>query len=98
MPSDTTKMGTAIMKTGMAKAKVAVLLSRPMMDQEAKDIVREVRERTRRLIEEHKEGFMQLGALLLEKEVIFADDIERILGPKAQPAGDDRFETPAEHE
>ena len=35
---------------------------------------------------------MQLGALLLEKEVIFAEDIEKILGPKAKPAEEDRFE------
>ncbi|MBR6933378.1 MAG: cell division protein FtsH, partial [Bacteroidales bacterium] len=69
-----------------------------LMDQEVKDIVREVHDRTRRLIEDHRDGFMQLGALLLEKEVIFAEDIERILGPKVQPSGDDRFETPAEHE
>jgi hypothetical protein len=38
------------------------------------------------------DGFMQLGNLLLEKEVIFAEDIERILGPKVKPAQDDRFE------
>ena len=69
-----------------------------LMDQEVKDIVREVHDRTRRLIEDHRDGFMQLGALLLEKEVIFAEDIERILGPKVQPSGDDRFETPAENE
>jgi hypothetical protein len=33
---------------------------------------------------------MQMGALLLEKEVIFAEDIERILGPKVKPAEDDQ--------
>ena len=35
------------------------------------------------LLEENKEGFMRLAALLLEKEVIFADDLERIFGPRA---------------
>jgi len=63
-----------------------------LMDQEVKDLIQEVHDRTRRIIEENKEGFMQLGALLLEKEVIFAEDIERILGPKVKPAEDDRFE------
>jgi len=63
-----------------------------LMDQEVKDLIGEVHDRTRRIIDENKEGFMQLGALLLEKEVIFAEDIERILGPKVKPAADDRFE------
>jgi cell division protease FtsH len=61
-----------------------------LMDEEVKAIVQEVHDRTYRLIEEHKEGFMQMGALLLEKEVIFAEDIERILGPKVKPAEDDQ--------
>ena len=40
---------------------------------------------------------MSLGALLLEKEVIFAEDIEKILGPKVKPKADDQFQTsPAE--
>ena len=69
-----------------------------LMDQEVKALVKEVHERTRALIETHKEGFMQLGALLLEKEVIFAEDIEQILGPKAKPAEDDRFESNVENE
>ena len=61
-----------------------------LMDEEVKAIVREVHDRTYRLIEDHKEGFMQMGALLLEKEVIFAEDIERILGPKVKPAEEDQ--------
>ena len=61
-----------------------------LMDEEVKAIVQEVHDRTYRLIEDHKEGFMQMGALLLEKEVIFAEDIERILGPKVKPAEEDQ--------
>ena len=60
-----------------------------LMDQEVKEIVQQVHDRTLRLIEDHKDGFMQMGALLLEKEVIFAEDIERILGPKVKPEGED---------
>jgi cell division protease FtsH len=71
-----------------------------LMDQEVKAIVEGVHQRTRKIIEDHKEEFMQLGALLLEKEVIFAEDIEKILGPKVKPAVEDQFqpepETPAE--
>ena len=61
-----------------------------LMDEEVKAIIQEVHDRTLRLIEDHKEGFMQMGALLLEKEVIFAEDIERILGPKVKPAEEEQ--------
>ncbi len=61
------------------------------MDKEVKSIVKDVHDRTLKLINDHKEDFMKLGALLLEKEVIFAEDIEKILGPKVKPAADDRF-------
>ena len=60
-----------------------------LMDQEVKEIVQQVHDRTYRLIEDHKDAFMQMGALLLEKEVIFAEDIERILGPKVKPEGEE---------
>ena len=62
-----------------------------LMDQEVKSLVKEVHDRTRTLLDQHQEGFMRLGALLLEKEVIFAEDIERILGPKVKPALEDQF-------
>ena len=65
-----------------------------VMDDEVKSIVREIHDATRALIDAHMDEFMQLGALLLEKEVIFAEDIERILGPKVKPAPEDRFEGP----
>ncbi len=66
-----------------------------LMDQEVKAIAEEVHKRTLKIIEDNKDAFMKLGALLLEKEVIFAEDIENILGPKVQPAEDDQFK---EHE
>ena len=67
-----------------------------IMDQEVKAIVEGVHQRTRKIIDDHKEEFMQLGALLLEKEVIFAEDIEKILGPKVKPAAEDQFPTETE--
>ena len=69
-----------------------------LMDSEVKALVKEVHDRTRKLIDDHKEGFMQLGALLLEKEVIFAEDIEHILGPKVKPAVEDQFIEEPVHE
>ena len=72
-----------------------------LMDEEVKAIVQNVHDRTLDIIESHKDAFMQMGALLLEKEVIFAEDIERILGPKVKPAEEEQPEQPeqpAEHE
>ena len=63
-----------------------------LMDKEAKKIVDDVHKRTLDLVKAHREEFMQMGQLLLEKEVIFADDIEKILGPKVQPPQDERVE------
>jgi cell division protease FtsH len=63
-----------------------------LMDKEAKKIVDDVHKRTMDLVKAHREEFMQMGQLLLEKEVIFADDIEKILGPKVQPPQDERAE------
>ena len=57
-----------------------------VMDQEVKDLVDEVHERTMKILLDNKEGFVEMAKLLLEKEVIFAEDIERILGPKVKPA------------
>lgn len=58
-----------------------------LMDDEVKALVQEIHDRTYRILTEHKEGFLQVAALLLEKEVIFAEDVERILGPKVKPEG-----------
>ena len=55
-----------------------------VMDQEVKDLVNYVHEQTEKLLLDHKEGFVQVAELLLEKEVIFAEDIENILGPKVK--------------
>ena len=55
------------------------------MDQEVKDLVEEVHSRTMKILLDHKEEFVTMAKLLLEKEVIFAEDIEKILGPKVKP-------------
>ncbi|MBQ1210044.1 MAG: ATP-dependent zinc metalloprotease FtsH [Bacteroidales bacterium] len=53
-----------------------------LIDEEAKNIIQQVQEQTRQILTEHKEQFLQVAALLKEKEVIFADDMEKIFGPK----------------
>ena len=61
-----------------------------LMDEEVKRIIGEIHDRTYKILTEHKEGFTRMAEMLLEKEVIFADDVETILGPKVLPAEDER--------
>ncbi len=61
-----------------------------LIDEEVKKLVSMIHDRTLKILTEHKEGFLQMAALLLEKEVIFADDVEKILGPKVKPAEDEQ--------
>ncbi len=74
-----------------------------VMDQEVRALVDEVHDRTVKILTENKEGFVRMAKMLLEKEVIFADDIEKILGPKVKPAEADpeaeiEPETEGDHE
>ena len=54
-----------------------------MMDSEVRAIVDDVHARTRTLLQENMDSFVKIAELLLEKEVIFASDLEAVLGPKA---------------
>ena len=54
-----------------------------LIDKEVKDLVLMIHDRTESILKENFAGFQQLAELLLEKEVIFADDLERIFGPRA---------------
>jgi cell division protease FtsH len=53
-----------------------------LIDAEAKEIVALQYERAKKLLKEHADGHRQLSELLLEKEVIFAEDLERIFGKR----------------
>ena len=54
-----------------------------LIDKEVKELINDIHDLTEKILRENFDGFNQLAALLLEKEVIFADDLERIFGPKA---------------
>jgi len=54
-----------------------------LIDKEVKDLVEMIHDKTQKILQDNFEGFSALAALLLEKEVIFADDLERIFGPRA---------------
>ena len=67
-----------------------------LIDQEVKGLINEIHDKTLRILTEHREGFLELAALLLDKEVIFAEDLERIFGPRAGAATQQPTEKVAE--
>ena len=62
-----------------------------LIDAEAKALVDEITARTRKILTDNWEGLKELAGLLIEKEVIMSDDIERIFGPKAGKHGEERL-------
>lgn len=54
-----------------------------LIDKEVKDLVQMIHDRTLKILTDNKEGFLALAAILLEKEVIFAEDLENIFGKRA---------------
>ena len=53
-----------------------------IMDDEVLKMINEQYERAKNLLLEHKEGHNKLANLLLEREVIFAEDVEKIFGKR----------------
>jgi len=53
-----------------------------LIDQEVKQIIEESFQRARDVLKDHKKGLIELAELLLEKEVIFTEDLERIFGKR----------------
>lgn len=53
-----------------------------LIDAEVKALVERIHDRTKEILLANREKFTELAELLLEKEVIFADDMERIFGPR----------------
>ena len=53
-----------------------------LIDEEVKRMVNEQYERAKKILSEHMEGHNKLAQLLIDKEVIFAEDVERIFGKR----------------
>jgi cell division protease FtsH len=53
-----------------------------LIDEEVKRMINEQYVRAKMVLTEHKEGHNQLAQLLMEKEVIFAEDVEHIFGKR----------------
>ena len=52
------------------------------MDDEVLRMINEQYERAKNILTEHKEGHAQLAQLLIDREVIFAEDVEKIFGKR----------------
>ena len=53
-----------------------------IMDDEVLRMINEQYERAKKILTEHKDGHAQLAQLLIDREVIFAEDVERIFGKR----------------
>ncbi len=53
-----------------------------LIDEEVKRMINEQYDRAKAILSEHKDGHNELARLLVEKEVIFAEDVERIFGKR----------------
>lgn len=53
-----------------------------LIDQEVQKMINEQYARAKALLQEHKEGHNQLAQLLIDREVIFAEDVEKIFGKR----------------
>ena len=69
-----------------------------LIDEEVKSLINRIHDRTYRILMDNKDKFLELAALLLEKEVIFADDMERIFGPRANASKEEPYEEKPETE
>ena len=68
-----------------------------LIDKEVKELIEMIHDRTLKILTDNKEGFLALAAILLEKEVIFAEDLENIFGKRAG-AKEEKAEDVAETE
>ena len=67
------------------------------LDEETQRIIAEQMARAKQILAEHAEGHHQIAQLLIEREVITAEDVERILGPRPwKSRGDELLEANAQ--
>lgn len=63
-----------------------------LLDAQVLKLVREIHDKTMSILKEHESGWRAIAQELLTKEVIFADDVEAILGPKVKDKNDELIE------
>lgn len=60
-----------------------------LLDAEVSKLVKEVHDKTYKILKDHEQQWREVANELLTKEVIFADDVQAILGPKVKDAQDE---------
>ena len=68
-----------------------------VMDAEVRKLIDQAHETATRVLTENREGFEKLAALLLEREVIFSEDLENIFGPRRGGKDPNRMFKDEEH-
>jgi cell division protease FtsH len=63
-----------------------------LIDKEVKDIIDESYSRAKAVLKENMKGLKELAELLLEKEVIFSEDLERIFGKRKADLAKEKME------
>ncbi|MBP9506491.1 MAG: ATP-dependent zinc metalloprotease FtsH [Bacteroides sp.] len=53
-----------------------------LIDEEVKKMINEQYERAKQILDEHRKGHEELTQLLIDKEVVFAEDLEHIFGKR----------------
>ena len=69
-----------------------------LIDNEVKSLIAEQYERAKRILLEKCEGHRQLANLLLDREVIFAEDAEHIFGKRPWASRSEELLEPTEHQ
>lgn len=60
-----------------------------LLDAEVSKLVKEVHDKTYKILKDHEQEWREVANELLTKEVMFADDVQAILGPKVKDAQDE---------
>ena len=60
-----------------------------LIDQEVKQMVDKAYERTKKILNENRDKLTELATLLLEREVIFSEDLEKIFGKRKEKDPED---------
>ena len=58
------------------------------IDDEVRALIAKARKMAEDVIDEHREGLVQLAELLLEREVVFTEDVENIFGKRKTESGE----------
>ena len=65
------------------------------IDDEVRALIAKARAMAEKVIDEHREGLVELAELLLEREVVFTEDVERIFGKRKTENGELKTENSA---